>query len=156
VLGPLGLRGNWNYAAFFIVSLVSGALLAPFGRLADAQHRLGVIAVGVIAAAGGLLVLPAWASVGGLLSAMALLGAAGAALSVAPGAMVGDIVGARGGTVVAVFQMAGDVGSVAGPLIAGWLADRYGFGTSFVVTAAVALIPLGFLVAARRDGPVRV
>lgn len=155
VLGPLGLGGNWNYAAFFVVSLVSGALLTPFGRQADAQRRLPVIAVGLVAAAGGLLILPAWTSVAGLLVAMALMGVAGAALSVAPGAMVGDIVGARGGTVVAVFQMAGDVGSVAGPLIAGWLADRYGFGTSFVAAAVVALMPLAFLAPARGDRPGR-
>lgn len=151
VLGPLSLNHNWNYAAFFLVSVVSGALLTPFGRQADANHRLGVIAVGLVAAAAGLLVLPAWASASGLLAGMALLGVAGAALSVAPGAMVGDIVGTRGGTVVAAFAMAGDAGSVAGPVIAGWLADRYGFGTSFVVAAVVAVIPLVFLVAARGD-----
>jgi MFS family permease len=40
---------------------------------------------------------------------------------------------------------------VTGPLLAGWLADRYGFGTSFVVAAAVALVPLAFVAAARGD-----
>ena len=153
VIGPLALSGSWNYAAFFVVSVVSGALLLPLGRQSDAGRRLGVISGGVVFAAVGLLILPALPSAGGLLLAMVFLGAGGAALSVVPGAMVGDVVGVRGGTVVAAFQMMGDVGSVAGPLVAGWLADRYGFGTSFAVAAAVALIPLGFAVGARGQAP---
>ena len=39
---------------------------------------------------------------------------------------MGDVVGGRGGTVVAVFQMSGDLGAVLGPVVAGWIADSCG------------------------------
>ena len=52
--------------------------------------------------------------------------------------MLGDVVGGRGGTVVAGYQMAGDLGSLTGPLLAGALADTAGFGAAFGVTAGRA------------------
>ena len=62
--------------------------------------------------------------------------------------MLGDVVGGRGGTVVAVFQMAGDLGAVLGPVVAGAVADASGYGAAFAVSAVVALIPLPFVDAA--------
>jgi MFS transporter, DHA1 family, multidrug resistance protein len=76
------------------------------------------------------------------LVAMALLGVAGAADSVAPGALMGDVVAGRGGTVVAVFQMSGDLGAVIGPIAAGWIADGYGYAATFLASAAVSAAPL--------------
>ena len=69
--------------------------------------------------------------------AMALFGAGSAFLSVAPSAVVGDVVHGKGGTVVAAFQMSADLGAVVGPLAAGKLADSDRFGAAFGVTAAV-------------------
>jgi MFS family permease len=69
--------------------------------------------------------------------AMAVFGAGSAFLSVAPSAVVGDVVHGKGGTVVAAFQMSADLGAVVGPLVAGELADRYSFGAAFGVTAGV-------------------
>jgi MFS family permease len=97
---------------------------------------------GLLAAAAGFLLLPAAPSIGGLLIAMALLGVGGAADSVAPGAVMGDVVAGGGGTVVAVFQMAGDLGAVIGPVAAGWLADAHGYPAMFVVNAAVCAAPV--------------
>ena len=45
----------------------------------------------------------------------------------------------RGGRVVAVFQMASDLGAITGPLVAGLLADHVSFGAAFAVSAAVML-----------------
>jgi MFS family permease len=61
---------------------------------------------------------------------------------VAPGAVMGDVVSGRGGTVVAVFQMSGDVGAALGPVVAGWIADGAGYGASFLVSAAVCAVPV--------------
>jgi DHA1 family multidrug resistance protein-like MFS transporter len=80
---------------------------------------------------------------------MVLLGVAGAADSVAPGAVLGDVVGGTGGTVVAVFQMAGDLGAVLGPVVAGAVADASGYGAAFAISAVVALVPLPFVLASR-------
>jgi MFS family permease len=105
---------------------------------------LGGLALGAV----GFALMPGWTTEAGLLVAMMLLGVAGAADSVAPGAMLGDIVGARGGTVVAVFQMAGDLGAVLGPIAAGAAADSAGYGAAFAISAVVAVLPLPFVLLA--------
>lgn len=142
VTDDLGLGSGWVYAGFLVVSIVSGALLFPFGRFADSRGRKPVLFVGLAVGSVGFLLLPAVPHAGGLLLAMGLLGVAGAADSVAPGAIMGDVVHGRGGTVVAFFQMAGDFGAVLGPIVAGVIADGAGYGTTFVVGALVALAPL--------------
>ncbi|HZC71428.1 MAG TPA: MFS transporter [Jatrophihabitans sp.] len=142
VTDRLGLGSGWVYAAFLVVSIVSGVLLLPIGRVADTRGRRPVIVVGLLLGAGGFVLLPSLPWAGGLLLAAILLGVAGAADSVAPGAVMGDVVAGRGGTVVAVFQMAGDVGAVLGPVIAGWIADGAGYTTSFAVSAAVCAVPV--------------
>ena len=73
----------------------------------------------------------------GLVGATVLIGVAAASDSVAPGAMMGDVVAGRGGTVVAVFQMAGDLGLVLGPVVTGWVVDSAGYSPAFVVCAVV-------------------
>ena len=142
VTDRLELGSGWVYAAFLVVSIVSGALLLPIGRVADTRGRRPVIVVGLLLGAGGFVLLPSLPWAGGLLVAAVLLGVAGAADSVAPGAVMGDVVSGRGGTVVAVFQMSGDLGAVLGPVIAGWIADGAGYSTSFVVSAAVCAVPV--------------
>ena len=105
-----------------------------------------------------------WPSSNGLvlyLVALVVLGLGAGLLDVAPGAIVGDTVTAlptelrptapltatepgRGGTVVAAFQMTGDLGSVLGPLLAGRLADGAGYGAAFGLTAGVTGVALVF------------
>jgi MFS family permease len=85
-----------------------------------------------------------WQSPLGYLSSMAMGGFAGAFLSSTPAAIVGDVVeGRRRGPLLAAFQMAADVGGIAGPLVAGLMIDGYGFTATFgigVVATLVALI----------------
>jgi MFS family permease len=49
---------------------------------------------------------------------------------------------------VAVFQMAGDLGAVLGPVVTGWVADRAGYSPAFVVCAAVCAAPILLVVIA--------
>ena len=60
---------------------------------------------------------------GGYLAALAVFGLGSGLLDVGPAAMIGDILGGQGGTVVASYQMAGDIGAVTGPVTAGYLVD---------------------------------
>ena len=144
----LHLGNGWVYAAFLISSIVSGALLLPFGRVADTIGRRPVIVGGLLAGAAGFALLPLSPVIGGLVVGMGLVGVASAADSVAPGAVMGDVVGGRGGTVVAVFQMSGDLGAVLGPVAAGWIADWQGYAATFVVSAVISLAPIPFVLAA--------
>jgi MFS family permease len=148
VTDRLHLSSGWVYFAFVVVSVVSGALLLPFGRIADTRGRRPVIIGGLLVGSAGFLLLPVAPFIGGLVLAMALLGVAGAADSVAPGAVMGDVVAGGGGTVVAVFQMAGDLGAVIGPVTAGWIADAHGYTATFVVSALVSLLPIPAVLAA--------
>ena len=88
-------------------------------------------------AAGSTLILVLPATIGAFLLSMALFGLAASLLGSAPAALVADVSPARGGRVVAVFQMAADLGAIGGPLIAGWLTDVASFQVAFAVTAAV-------------------
>jgi len=142
VTDRLHLSSGWVYAAFLIVSLVSGALLLPVGRIADTRGRRPVIVAGLLIGAVAFVLLPTIATASGLVLAAVLVGVAGAADSVAPGAVMGDVVAGRGGTVVAVFQMSGDVGAALGPVVAGWIADGAGYTASFLVSAAVCVVPV--------------
>jgi MFS family permease len=67
-------------------------------------------------------------------------------MGTAPGALVGDAAGERGGKPVSVFQAASDLGGVIGPLLAGALADAASptaaFASAFVLLAASALLGL--------------
>jgi MFS family permease len=74
---------------------------------------------------------------GGYLAALAVFGLGSGLLDVGPAAMIGDILGSQGGTVVASFQMAGDIGTVTGPVTAGYLVDVASYGAAFGLAAAV-------------------
>jgi MFS family permease len=89
-----------------------------------------------------------------LLLAMTVFAAGGALLGVAPAAIVGDVVQGRGGTAIAGWQMASDLGAVLGPVLAGLLIDRASFGTALFFSAAVVAVCalLGLRVPAGRPG----
>ena len=148
VRDSLHLSASWAYAAFLIVSLVSGALLLPTGKVADTVGRRPVIIVGLLVGAVAFLLLPGLPAIAGLVVATVLIGVAAASDSVAPGAMMGDVVAGRGGTVVAVFQMAGDLGLVLGPVVTGLVADAAGYSPAFVVCAVVCVLPVFAVLAA--------
>jgi MFS family permease len=129
----------WTGIGLTTFTLANIVTLTIGSRTADRRGRRPLLLCGCLGSAAGtaLLILPA--SLPLFLGAMAVFGLGSGLLDVAPGAMLGDVAGGRGGTVVAAYQMAGDVGSLAGPVIAGALADTAGFGSAFAVTTAVLL-----------------
>ena len=106
-----------------------------------------MIVVGLLVGAVAFLLLPGLPAIAGLVVATVLIGVAAASDSVAPGAMMGDVVAGRGGTVVAVFQ-AGDLGLVLGPVVTGLVADAAGYSPAFVVCAVVCVLPVFAVLAA--------
>jgi MFS transporter, DHA1 family, multidrug resistance protein len=137
VISSLHRGTGWVGAGFALVAAVNGLVLLPAGRWADRRGRRPVLITGCLFSAAAMTLLAVVPGLGGYLVAMIVFGFGSGLLDVAPAAIVGDVAGRRGGTVVAAFQMAGDAGSVSGPLVAGWLADAWGFNTAFVTTAAV-------------------
>jgi MFS family permease len=130
--------------ALAVFAAGNAVTLLSAGRLSDRRGRRPPILVGlaVSAVATGLLgVVPTLP----LFLALSLVAGLGGGLLNPPmNAAVADVVGnrARGGTVLAGFQMAADVGAITGPLVAGAVAQVAGFGAAFGLTGLVAVVAL--------------
>jgi MFS family permease len=157
----------WTGIGFLVVAAINAATLLPAGRAADTLGRRPVIIGGCLVSACGMVLLALLPGLWGYLVALAIFGLGSGLLDVAPAAIIGDIIGGKGGTVVASFQMAGDIGTVTGPVAAGYLVDTISYGAAFALAAAVlgAAAALGLLapetrwrsteLAARRGRPGR-
>jgi MFS family permease len=148
VVDGLGRSATWIGVGFFVSAAAQGLLLLPVGRYVDTTGRRPAMIIGGAIASASMALLTIDSLVVYVV-AMTLFGVGAAFLSVAPSAAVGDVVSGRGGTVVAAFQMSADLGAVAGPLLAGWLAEQYSFGAAFGATAGVLAIGLVAAVTSR-------
>jgi MFS family permease len=137
VVEQLGLSPGWVGAAFTVGALVQALLLLPAGRAVDEIGRRPTLVTGGLVTALSLVLLAEATGPVSLLLSMTVLAAGGALLGVAPAAVVGDVVEGRGGTAIAVWQMASDLGAVVGPLAAGLLIDRGSFELALLVSAGV-------------------
>ena len=126
----------WTGIGFLMFAALNAAMLLPGGWVADAVGRRPVIITGCAASAGGMVMLALLPSLWGYLGALAVTGLGSGLLDVAPSAMIGDILRGRGGGLVASFQMAGDVGTVTGPVAAGLLVDTFSYTAAFGMAAA--------------------
>ena len=155
VVQALALPPVWIGAAFTLAALVQAVLLLPAGRAVDQIGRRPTLVAGGLLTAASLVGLALATGPVTLLLAMTVFAGGAALLGVAPAALVGDVVEGRGGTAIAVWQMASDLGSVIGPLTAGLLIDRGSFGIALGVSAAVvaACALLGLQVPAGRPTP---
>jgi MFS transporter, DHA1 family, multidrug resistance protein len=127
----------WTGIGFGVFTALNGAALLPGGRLADTVGRRPVIVAGCLISACGLAMLAVLPGVDAFLAAIAVAGLGSGLLDVAPSAMIGDLLDGQGGTLVAAFQMAGDTGTVTGPVAAGLLVDGASYPAAFGVAAGV-------------------
>jgi MFS transporter, DHA1 family, multidrug resistance protein len=137
----------WTGIGFLLFAALNGAALLPGGRLADTLGRRPVMIAGCVISAVGMVILALVPGPWAYLAALAVAGFGSGLLDVAPAAMIGDIIDSGGGTLVASYQMAGDVGSVGGPVAGGFLVDSASYGTAFGLAAVVlgAAAVLGFI-----------
>jgi len=158
----LGLTTVWTGLGFLTSAAVQVVALIPAARITDRVGRRPSLIIGTALGAVSFLLVAAIETLAAFLGSMAIFGVAAAFLGVAPAAIVGDVVtkspsdgglapaaeprrvrgsrggsGRAGGKAVAIYQMASDFGVIVGPLIAGWLADRYSFSAAFAATAAL-------------------
>jgi MFS transporter, DHA1 family, multidrug resistance protein len=147
VKDSLHRSATWTGIGFLVFAALNAATLLPGGRVADTLGRRPVIITGCLVAAAGMLMLAVLPGLGAYLAAMTVAGAGTGLLDTAPSAMVGDLMQDSGGTMVAAFQMAGDAGSVTGPVAAGYLVDAVAYPAAFTAAAAVlgGAAILGFL-----------
>jgi len=127
----------WTGIGFLLFAALNGAALIPGGRMADNVGRRPVIIAGCAVSAVGMVMLAVLHGPWAFLAALAVAGFGSGLLDVAPAAMIGDIIDRGGGTLVASYQMAGDVGAVTGPVAGGILVDSASYGAAFGLAAAV-------------------
>ncbi len=129
---------------FLLSSLSQAALMLPAGRIADTRGRRPALILGTTGLTIAMLILVANETLPFYFAAMIVMGMSSAFLGAGPAAVIGDIVGSRrGGPVVATYQMTGDLGTVSGPLIAGYLRDvTGGYALPFAIGAGIASISL--------------
>ncbi|MDP9430011.1 MAG: MFS transporter [Actinomycetota bacterium] len=137
VTEELGRSAAWAGAGLLAGSAAQALGLLRSGRLADTWGRRPSLVLGAATATASMAVLVAPPALWAFLLAMAVYGLGASLLASVPAALVADVSPGRGGRVVAVFQMAADLGAVAGPLVAGWLTDVASFQVAFGVTTAV-------------------
>ena len=154
VLAAGTASAGWALAVFAGGNAVA---LSFSGRLADRIGRkplitTGLAVTGLATAAIGLTDnLPAFL----LVSAVAGFGSG--VLGPAQQAAVGDILGQgrSGGKVLATFQMAADAGAIVGPVLAGVLADAFGYGWAFAATGGLVLLAAAWWLTAPETLPGR-
>lgn len=134
-----GLRRDplWTGIGFLVSSAAQGATLWPAGRLVDTRGRRPFMILGGSLVAASMALLAVSATLPAYLVSMLLFGIGSGFLGVAPAAVVGDVVQGRGGTVVAAFQMAADLGAFVAPLAGNWLADEVSYAAAFWLTTGV-------------------
>jgi MFS family permease len=137
VTEELGRTVAWAGAGLLAGSLAQAVGLLRSGRLADTWGRRPTLVLGAALATASTAVLVLPPALWIFLIAMATFGLAASFLGSVPAALVADVSPARGGRVVAVFQMSSDLGAIIGPLAAGWLTDVASYQWAFAATTAV-------------------
>jgi MFS transporter, DHA1 family, tetracycline resistance protein len=146
VVEALGRTESWAGIALAVFAAGNAVTLVTAGRIADRRGRRPPILLGLAVSATATAVLGLLPTLP-LFLAVSLVAGLGSGLVNPPvNAAVADVVGstARGGNVLAGFQMAADVGAILGPLVAGAVAQAAGFGAAFGLTGLVGALALAF------------
>ena len=144
VVEALGRDDVFGGIALSVFAVGNAATLLVAGRVADRSGRRPPLIAGLAVSGAATAVLGYTASPW-LFLALSFVAGLGSGLVNPPlNAVVADVIGerARGGSVLAGFQMAADLGAIAGPLVAGALAEGLGFGPAFALTGALSLVAM--------------
>lgn len=132
-------------AGFTLATYAAGNALVQIysGKLGDRVGRRPLVFSGLLLA-GLLTIVYGFVAGSSLLFVLlaAFLGVASALLGPSLQAAVSDVIGSgrSGGQPLAYFQMVSDVGLILGPLLAGFLIDRWGFLPAFWVAGLLLLL----------------
>jgi MFS family permease len=124
-----------------LFAIGNGASLTVAGKLTDTYGRRMPIMVGLGVGSVAMAGIGLTENVALFIGLSVVAGAGIGIMNPAQQAAVADVVGqdANGGKVLATFQMATDFGAILGPVAAGLLADRFGYGWAFALTGLIGL-----------------
>lgn len=131
--------------ALALAALGTALTLQVSGRVADAVGRRPLVLTGLVVTAVGLGLIGLSGNLVVLLVLSAVSGVGAGMVNPGQQATVADVIGPdrSGGTVLSGFQMFQDGGAILGPVLVGLVADQFGFGWAFAVTAVVSLLAVG-------------
>lgn len=157
VVEALHRTESWAGIALAVFAAGNALTLLVAGRLADRRGRRPLILAGLAVSAVATAVLGIVPSLAVFLAVSLVAGVGSGLVNPPVNAAVADVVGtrSRGGTVLAGFQMASDIGAILGPLVAGAVAQLAGFGTAFGLTALVVVLALALWLRAPETLPGR-
>ena len=126
--------------ALAAATLLSLAALPVVGSLIDRGHRLTILVPGVLASAAALLLFPVADGPWLFALAIVLYGLATSVAGIVPTVLMSEAVPARqSGLVVGITRTAGDLGAVAGPLVALAVYDSSGLWPAILVIVVLLL-----------------
>jgi MFS family permease len=154
VAGLSELQAGLLWAGQVVTTILSKPVM---GRSSDRYGRRALIAGGLVVSALAFGVVPTLTGFWPLLLAAACFGFGEALVTSSGAALIADLCKERHfGTAMGTFGTIFDVGHASGPILAGLLIARFGYGTSFLALAGVILlaVPL-FLATVREPTPLR-
>ncbi|MGH4016046.1 MAG: MFS transporter [Pseudonocardiaceae bacterium] len=118
------------------------AVLMLAGKLADSLGRRPPMLVGLVVTGGATSWLGYADGVPEFMVASVIAGLGTGMITPPQGAAVADVIGtqAKGGPVLAAYQMTSDIGAIIGPIATGVLADQLSYTAAFVLTGCVSLV----------------
>jgi EmrB/QacA subfamily drug resistance transporter len=123
--------------------LVFAGLLLPMGALGDRYGRKRLLMAGLALFAGSSLVAVSATDAAQVIAARALMGVGGAILTPLSMAVVPVLFGDRErGRAISLLTIGTGVGLPLGPIVGGYLLERFWWGSIFVINVPVALIAL--------------
>lgn len=138
VVEALGSQVSLASTGFLFSAIGQFIFLSRAGHWADSIGRKPVLILGTLLSGMGMIMMGGIENITAYLFAMLVLGVAGAFLSSATPALLGDATaGQPRGPVISAYQMSSDLGGIFGPVFGGWLLDfaarNYGEQSSFQV-----------------------
>ncbi|MBY6362334.1 MFS transporter [Rhodococcoides corynebacterioides] len=142
VVGALNQPDSMAAIALAVFAVGNAVVLVPAGRWSDRHGRKPFLIVGLAVCGATTAGMGVSGSTVVFLVLTFVAGVGSGLITPTQQAAVADLVGsrARGGPVLAAFQMAMDVGSVIGPLVAGVLVEELSYAWAFGTSGAILLV----------------
>lgn len=144
LLTVLNQPAQWIGIGLTVGALAQTLLLPKAGQWVDVWGRKPALMLGILLVLGSFVLIQAGHSLEAYLAGLALMGLGTAFCSTAAAAIAGDAADGRGGTVIAGYQMAADLGMVIGPVLIGLLAERFSYSLALGCTTGLLALAAVF------------